>query len=463
LKIRIAILLFLAPCGHLAAETTAVELRVGSVIPSIICLGHAKQSYALYLPSNFTTARKWPIIYLFDPFAHGEAATKVVQAAAEKLGYIVAASNNSKNGPAGGSGEAARAIWEDTHQRLPIDTNRHYFAGLSGGARVATGLALTCGCAAGVIANAAGFPTNSVPSPTVKFAYFATVGDTDFNYAEFAQLRPKLDANGARYLIRTFDGPHGWAPADIWLEALDWMDLQAMAAGTLPRDSTRIQAAFDASMTRAKAFEAKNDLLAAYREYQFIVRNFDGLTSVSAAQPRFSELEKSGLKSVEKQEVAELELQERIEATPSAQMQKLATGELDPMALSELRSSIADLKRQAGSSGRDSLVKRRALSGLVIQAYESGQDSMERKNYSVALRYFDLAAAGSANPAWAHYQRARIYAITSDRKSMLSELRKCLAAGVHHASALDSEEFQRYRDQPGFQAVADEWKRKAAP
>ena len=139
------------------------------------------------------------------------------------------------------------------------------------------------------------------------------------------------------------------------------------------------------------------------------------------------------------------------------------TGELDAMAFGELRSSIADLKRQTSSSGKSSLVTGRALSGLVVQSYEAGQGSMDRKNYSVALQYFELAAAGSANPAWAHYERARIYAITSDQKSMLSELKKCLAAGVHNASALDTEEFQRYRDQPDFKGIADEWKQKAVP
>src|SRR5437667_16029 len=90
------------------------------------------------------------------------------------------------------------AFQQDTQQRLPLDPPRQYFAGLSGGARVATSLALSCGgCAAGAIANAAGFPVSNAPSGNIKFAYFATVGDADFNYAEFAQLRPKLDASGA--------------------------------------------------------------------------------------------------------------------------------------------------------------------------------------------------------------------------------------------------------------------------
>jgi hypothetical protein len=459
---RIAILLLIAAAQRSAvAETAAAEFPIGTVNSHVTCLGDPKQSYALYLPSGFSSTRTWPIVYVFDPFARGEDATKIVQSAAERFGYIVAASNNSKNGAFGGSKEAAAAMWKDTHQRLPLDPNRQYFAGLSGGARVATSLALSCsGCAAGVVANAAGFPVSSTPSGNMKFAYFATVGNADFNYAELAQLRPQLDSSGARYLIRTFEGPHGWAPPDVWLEALNWMDLQAMAAGTLTRDPARIKATLDASMSRANGFEAKGDLLAAVREYEAIARNFNDVTDVTAAKARISELHKSkDFKKAQKREAAELDEQERLEATPSTQMQKLPSGELDATAFSELRNNIADLKRQAAGRDRASLVTRRALSGLVVQAYEAGQASLDQKNYSVALQYFDLAATGSTNPASAYYQSARVYAIKSDKKSMLSELKKCLAAGVHNASALDLDEFQPYRDQPEFKAVLEEWKK----
>jgi hypothetical protein len=433
------------------------------VVPRVTCVHDSNQTYALYLPSKFTTKQAWPVIYVFDPFAQGESAAKVVQAAAEKFGYIVVASNNSKNGPAGGSGAAANAIWKDTHERLPIDPKRQYFSGLSGGARVATSLAINCQCAAGVVANAAGFPTNQAPSASSQFAYFATVGNADFNYAEFAQLRPKLDASGMHYVIRVFDGPHGWAPAEVWLEALEWLDIQAMVAGALPRDPVRIQTAVDTAQARAEKFEADNNLLAAYRDYQAIVRNFAGVTQVSAAQARISELEKSkSLKAAEKRESGDLEMQERLEADPSEKMAALPNGEMDEIAFRELKSSIADLKQQAASDGRDSLIRRRALSGLVVQAYESGQNSMDTRNYSVALQYFELAASGSANPAWAYYQRARIYAIRSDKKSMLSEIRKCIAAGVHNPSALDVEEFRRYSEDREFRGLAEEWKMKAA-
>jgi len=94
----------------------------------------------------------------------------------------------------------------------------------------------------------------------------------------------------------------------------------------------------------------------------------------------------------------------------------------------------------------------------VVEAHESGQRCMDEKNYRAALVYFDLASAGSANPAWAHYQRARAYAMLSDRKNMLAELRLSAARGFHDTSALDAAEFQAFQQQPEFQTLVREWR-----
>ena len=56
---------------------------------------------------------------------------------------------------------------------------------------------------------------------------------------------------------------------------------------------------------------------------------------------------------------------------------------------------------------------RRALGQLVIQAYESGQRSLEQKRYDA---YFDVAGVGAKHPEWAHYQLARTYALMSNKK-----------------------------------------------
>ena len=455
------LLLFFMP---LLAQAPQAQFPAGTVIPKVTCTTDSEETYAVYLPSGFSPARKWPILYLFDPGARGRVAVDVVREAAEKYGYIVAASNNSRNGPMGGSMKAANAVWQDTQQKFPIDERRRYVTGMSGGARVATSIALGCdGCIAGVIANAAGFPNGTAPPRDMKFAYFAAVGNADFNYSEFVDLRRKLDAVGAPYRIRVFEGQHGWAPTDVWLEALNWMDLHAMIAGSLARDPSRIATTLNETLARAHDFETKNDLLAAFREYQAAVRDFSSLADVSTAKARLVDLEKNkALRTSEKREASEIEGQARIDAGPSAQMQKIPSGDLSGLELSALRANIADLKKQTAASNAKTLVLRRALGGLVVQAYEAGDRSLEQKDYRSALLYFDLAAVGSANPGWAHYQRARTYAMSSNKKDMFAELKLCSKEGFHDADALNGTEFLPYREEHEFQALTEEWKKAPA-
>jgi hypothetical protein len=449
------------------AQVAPGSLPVGTIIPNVACSADSKQSYALYLPSSFSSARKWPVIYVFDPAARGKVAVEAIKPAAEKFGYIVAASNNSRNGPMGDSAQAANAMWQDTQQRFPVAEQRRYVAGMSGGARLATSIALSCqGCVAGVIANAAGFPFGAEPTRTMKFAYYAAVGNADFNYGEFVDLRRKLDTVGARYRIRIFDGQHGWAPPEVWIDALNWMDMQAMSAGTMPRDPSRIQQTVASALANARKFQSQNNLLAALREYQSLVRDFRGLAEVSSAEASLAEPAKNkAVKTAEKEEASALDQQAQMTASLSAQMQAIATSNRYQVDVADLKNSIADLKKRAADSRNSNelkaLVVRRALGQLVVEAYESGQRTLDEKNYRVALVYFDLAAAGSANPAWAHYQRARAYAMLADRKNLLVELKLSLAGGFHETSALEAAEFQAFQGLAEFQALAAEWKEAA--
>ena len=152
-------------------------------------------------------------------------------------------------------------------------------------------------------------------------------------------------------------------------------------------------------------------------------------------------------------------------ANLSSQMQAIGTSDRYQVDVADLKGNISDLKKRAAQSRNSNdlktLVLRRALGQLVVEAYESGQHNLDEKNYRIALVYFDLAAAGSANPAWAYYQRARTYAMLADRKNMLAELKLSLASGFHETSALEASEFQAFQDLAEFKALAAEWKKAA--
>jgi hypothetical protein len=92
------------------------SLPPGTVVPRVVTLGNPEQSYALYLPSGYARERRWPVVFVFDPLARGERALGQFRHAEELHGFIVAASNNSRNGPWAPEMEAAEAMVAETRK-----------------------------------------------------------------------------------------------------------------------------------------------------------------------------------------------------------------------------------------------------------------------------------------------------------------------------------------------------------
>src|SRR5262245_48361435 len=104
-----------------AAQAPQNEITPGSVVEKVVVSSEPDQSYAIYLPSNYSTKQKWPTIFCFDPGARGKFALDHFRAAAEKLGYVIACSNNSRNGlDAEVVTKIVTAFWRDVHDRFSI-------------------------------------------------------------------------------------------------------------------------------------------------------------------------------------------------------------------------------------------------------------------------------------------------------------------------------------------------------
>ena len=156
------------------AAARAADLPTGQIVDSVECALDNAQHYALYLPSNYTPSRQWNVILAFDGGARGRVPVERYRQAAEKYGYIVAGSLNSRNGPWEVSMNAAKAMTADVKTRFSIDPKRVYTAGMSGGARVAMKIALDSRQIAGVFASSAGFPDEfiaRVPFPGIRLGW----------------------------------------------------------------------------------------------------------------------------------------------------------------------------------------------------------------------------------------------------------------------------------------------------
>src|SRR5262249_497702 len=212
-------------------------LQPGALIPHQTCIEHPEQSYAVYLPAQYTASKKWPIVYAFDPAARGKVPVELMKSAAERYAYIVVGTNNSRNGSWKVEAEAAQAMLQDTHSQLSIDVRPVYLAGFSGGARVASQIAMLCKCAAGVILNGAGFPSGASPSRDAIFAVFSAVGNFDFNYPEVARLDQKLEDSGFAHAFHPFA----------------WFRLIAIKTGSELRDDVFVASKFAEATTRPHA------------------------------------------------------------------------------------------------------------------------------------------------------------------------------------------------------------------
>src|SRR5882757_8088532 len=204
---RVVSILVLA--GSLSLVAQAQTPAPGVVHGSVPVATESSNSYALYLPSAYSPTKRWPLLLVFDPFARGEVSVKLFHEAAEKYGYIVVGSNNSRNFQ--DPSEAIRRLWADVKEHYAIDPRRIYTAGLSGGARVASSVALACkGCIAAVIANGAGLPQGATLPGQESTDWFLVAGTTDFNYPELLHLKEALDGRNVVNRFVVYDGPHNW-------------------------------------------------------------------------------------------------------------------------------------------------------------------------------------------------------------------------------------------------------------
>jgi predicted esterase len=436
-------------------------LQTGVILPKVVALANPEQSYALYLPSAYSPEKRWPIVYAFDPGARGSFPVELMKEAAERYGYILAGSNNSRNGSWKVEAEAAEAIVKDTHARLSIDDRRVYFAGFSGGARVAAQIAQVCNCAAGVLLNGAGFHPLPFTSKDAQFIVFAAVGSYDFNYPELVRTDEELEKLAYAHFLRPFEGPHQWATANVMDEALAWFRLQAMKSGREFRDDSFVAWQAARETDRAHTLDQAGNLYAAWKEYRQGSAMLAGLTDNAPLLARAAALEKE--KSVrdgakrEKQEFAE---QEDLSRDISAGLFEL---QQNPPNRPEIRNTVEQqlitLRSRAEHEKHEEKLRvlKRAIAGLLVQAMEMGNERLEKKDAGRARDYYELANVADPDSVWALTSIAITRAMDGDRKGTLDALRRAKSKTkdpVRFAEWLNEEPaFAKFRGTPEFAAL----------
>jgi tetratricopeptide (TPR) repeat protein len=446
----------LAVAFLLAATPAANGLPHGQVVDKIACAGNPAETYALYLPAGYTPDRAWPILYVMDPRSRGSLAAERFRPGAEAFGYILASSNNSlSDGPMEPNLKAIRAMWADTHERFKVDDRRVYAAGFSGTVRSSVVLARSApGSLAGIVGAGAGWPFGQPPRKGDSFVFYGTVGTKDFNYYEMMDLEPKLAEAGIHHRMEIFDGVHQWPPAEIATRALAWLDLQAMKAGTIPKDSARIEAAWNETTGRARGEEKAGDLYQASRTWAGAAADFEGQRDTAEAGRKAAELAANPALQRELKERAQRlhHDQETLALAPGILASVNPAGEARTVAQIVGQLKIHELRKTAESAptADERLSAQRILNTLQVQTgYYLPQRYAERKQYDLEVFVLSIATEIDPKSSTVFCNRAAAYAKKGDRRRALADLRRAAENGWKDRSVIDKDaDFDGLRQDP---------------
>lgn len=231
----------------------------GSVLERLAARRDSTFHYAAYIPKGYTGDRPVPLLLVLDPLGRAVPSLELTIRAAERLGWVVMSSYDTRGDVANAPNEkAVNLMLDDAFQTFRVDTSRLYLAGFSGLARDTWVFAYGAGGhVAGIISASAAMPGDTAwrhrygGKPPYDAAL--TAGSHDFNYDEVFNTVDTLRTLGAGVRADAFDGAHQWPPEPVMAQVMGWLDARAMARGLAPMDSTLVDSLFGVDSMRAEA------------------------------------------------------------------------------------------------------------------------------------------------------------------------------------------------------------------
>ncbi len=451
-KARLVMLMFFM---LLAGFSAAEDLPRGTPVEAVACAADAEQSYALYLPSAYSHTRRWPIIYCFEPGARGPIPIRLFREAAEKFGYILVCSNNSRNGPWEPAIRALQAVWDDTQARLRIDNDRVYSAGHSGGAKMALlfGLFLNRPWA-GVISCCGGLPEGMTTEALPKdLAVFVATGLTDFNYWPSRNIVAAMNELGVANHLEVFAGGHAWMPGAVAMNAISWLELQAMKKGRRNKDDAWIAARFAERSQQALEIEMAGESAAAHEAYLALAADFRGLVDVVPAESAAARLDRPA--EIKKYRKA-LKAAEEEETRKFAQVNGALAAYMNAANAPERRRfldilGIPGLRKKQDDDSAAGLTARRLLGFLFAEAINNALQAYARDDLKSARYLYELTVLVDPGRGYAWYNLACVYSRLGEKKDALRALEAAVGNGVRDREAIGRDpDLEAIRQEPAY-------------
>jgi len=279
------------------SENSGVEVsanqqveKAGHLFSNQSCERDPALLYSVYYPSDFNKSEKLPVFILFDPHGDPDVPIQKYQRLADAYSYILIASKDSKNG--NGPEQTGSILQAIVYQTLFIekaDTNRIFTGGFSGGARVASMLALSPAGIKGLMLCGAGLPAGSwtgLPPHVIV----ALAGNSDMNLSEVINFKTADPRLMSRYQMIRFEGKHEWPPVDQVEDAFIAFDAIAQRDRFVEKDSAKLEK--ERATLNQHVDSLKNGIEKA-EALKNIIKNFNGMLVLHKEEKELENLLKS--------------------------------------------------------------------------------------------------------------------------------------------------------------------------
>tara|TARA_R100001369_G_scaffold954_4_gene3201 strand:+ start:73199 stop:74629 length:1431 start_codon:yes stop_codon:yes gene_type:complete len=250
-------LLFIVP----SLNAQNITLLKGAVKDSVPINDSISESFAIYLPKDYNSGKKWPIVFVFDPDGKGLNVTRLFLQALEGQNFIIASSNNiSRKDSLLINLEKATRLFNKVLTTFPIDEKAIYSAGLDEGALVASAMPAIISAIDGVLAVEdvwvnSEFLVQNLTKHTV-IGFVDNMSNSKYEFREKFRLLNSFKYPAYYY---EYDGNGTWPSSNLIAHAMGGFKLQKMLNGGGVKDPVVIDNLFKSELETAESWYRKMD------------------------------------------------------------------------------------------------------------------------------------------------------------------------------------------------------------
>jgi len=279
-----------------------LKIKKGVVVDSLKINDSIPETYALFLPQVFELKGKWPLLAVFNMKGQGKQEVRRYIEAANRFGYVVAASNNVHDSLSLSENMLrAKRMMDHLLNFMPLHKSRIYTAGFGRGGRFANLVPVFLKDVEGTLSVNAAIANIELLNAKNPFYFVAVVDKANFSYSTI--LKDEKLLNSLKFpnsiLVGEVSGAHS---SEKIAQAVAYFELLDMAKGNKPKDSVLIEELLHSDMLHIEELLAQKEYLLANRAMAETISAFRSLGNMDSLREQKKELKRSKLFRSQKRE-----------------------------------------------------------------------------------------------------------------------------------------------------------------